>query len=153
MLKLNKFKAIIKKCLGYTVSSKRCSISHSGTEFEVQMWAVSEFIASKIIPVTGCHPFPLTELSLMVAAVIYLKPDYIFEWGTNIGKSARIFYETCSFFGINSQIHSIDLPDDHKHCEHPGSERGIFVRKISEVKLHQGDGAETAIRIGNDIDF
>jgi cephalosporin hydroxylase len=84
---------------------------------------------------------------LMVAAVCRLKPTHIFEWGTNIGKSARIFYETCNALGIDTEIHSIDLPDDVEHVEHPGAKRGILVKNIKAVKLHLGDGLDTSLRI------
>ena len=60
-------------------------------EFEVNNWIISEFIVEKLVPVVGVHPFPLDELSLMTAAVCRFQPELIFEWGTNIGKSARIF--------------------------------------------------------------
>lgn len=117
------------------------------TEFEVDNWAISEFIVSKLVPVSGVHPYPISELNLMVAAVCRFKPQQVFEWGTNIGKSARIFYETGKHFGIPLHIHSIDLPDDVEHGEHPHSNRGHLVKGCTGVTLHQGDGLETAINL------
>ena len=117
------------------------------SEFEVNNWIISEFILKKIIPVVGIHPFPLNELSLMVATVCRLNPTHIFEWGTHIGKSARIFYETADHFKINCQIHSIDLPDEIGHIEHPKANRGKLVRRIKQVILHQGDGLEVSLKI------
>ena len=116
-------------------------------EFEVNNWDISSFILRKIIPVAGVHPFPLSELSLMVAAVAWSNPTHIFEWGTHIGKSARIFYETCKFLKIDTQIHSIDLPDDIDHDEHPHKTRGKLVRGKKNVFLHQGDGVDTSLRL------
>ena len=116
-------------------------------EFEVNNWIVSEFIIDKLLPVVGFHPFPINEQMLMVATVCRLKPTHIFEWGTNVGKSARIFHETCSGFSIKTEIHSIDLPDDINHIEHPKNERGKFVKGIKEVTLHRGDGVKTALQI------
>lgn len=115
--------------------------------FEVDGWALSEFVLSKIVPVAGVHPFPLQELMLMVSAVSRLRPPLIFEWGTNIGKSARIFYETCRHFRIPCQIHSVDLPDDEEHVEHPREKRGYLVRGLPIVLLHQGDGLEVSLRL------
>lgn len=117
------------------------------TQFEVDNWLISDFLVKKLIPVVGTHPYPIMELSLMVAAVCRLKPNVIFEWGTNIGKSARIFYETGKRFGIPLVIHSIDLPDDLEHQEHPRSRRGRMVRGYSGVALHQGDGLTKTIEL------
>lgn len=116
-------------------------------KMEIDNWLASEFILRKLVPITGIRPFPLDEQMLMVAAVCWIKPTHIFEWGTHVGKSARIFYEISSYFNINSEIHSIDLPDDKEHIEHPKNSRGIFVRNVSRVQLHQGDGLELSLSI------
>jgi len=113
---------------------------HKAAKFEVNNWATSDFIVNKLVPIVGFHPFPLDELMLMTSAVVYFKPEYIFEWGTNIGKSARIFHEIAEHFKVNTEIHSIDLPDDVFHGEHPKDNRGKMVRGIAKVKLHQADG-------------
>lgn len=117
------------------------------SEFEVNNWLISEFVLKKIIPILGIKPYPINELLLMVAAVCRLKPLYIFEWGTHVGKSTRIFYETCAYFNIKTIIHSVDLPDDIEHIEHPKDQRGKLVRGFDQVILHQGDGLNTAIEI------
>jgi len=121
------------------------------SEFEVNNFIISEFVAEKLFPITGAIPFPLSELMLMTAAVCRFKPDVIFEWGTNIGKSARVFYEITKAFNIDSEIHSIDLPDDISHNEHPKEKRGIMVKGLNKVHLHQGDGVTKAIEIYNSI--
>jgi cephalosporin hydroxylase len=128
-------------------SSKLPIRAHGGVEFEVDGWALSEFVLKKIVPVSGVHPFPLQELMLMCAAVCRLQPSVIFEWGTNIGKSARIFFETTEHYGVPCQIHSIDLPDNVSHVEHPHEQRGVMVRGLNRVQLHQGDGLETSLAI------
>jgi cephalosporin hydroxylase len=120
---------------------------HAGREFEVCLWDISEFIIKKLVPLVGVHPFPLTELSLMTSAVCRLRPSHIYEWGTNIGVSARIFYETVAYFHLHCAIHTIDLPDDVGHAEHPGRRRGALVRKIKDVHMHQGDGVTTALAL------
>lgn len=117
------------------------------TEFEVNNWILSEFIVEKLYPVVGACPFPVSELLLMTSAVCYFKPTHIFDWGTHIGKSARIFHETSKYFRINAEIHSIDLPEDVEHVEHPHDERGKMVRSIPEVKLHLGDGLTKSLEI------
>jgi len=126
----------------YANASKNADCS----EFEVNNWIVSEFIVDRLVPIVGTHPFPLTELTLMSASVVRFRPKAIFEWGTHIGKSARIFYETARAFDIACQVHSFDLPDDVEHVEHPHEQRGELVRGLP-VKLYQEDGVTGALRI------
>jgi len=116
-------------------------------EFEINKWVLSQFVVNKLVPVVGVHPFPIDELLLLAAAVTKIKPTHIFEWGTNIGKSARVFFETGKFFNIATDIHSIDLPDNAPHAEHPGARRGRLVRGLQGVTLHTGDGLDTAMHL------
>ncbi len=118
-----------------------------GNQFEVNSWQLSELIVERVVPVVGVHPFPLNELLLMSGAVSWFRPKLIFEWGTHLGKSARVFYEVTEGLGLKTQIHSIDLPDEIEHGEHPREKRGEFVRSIKRVTLHQGDGLDTALSI------
>ena len=117
----------------------------NATEFEVNNWIISDFIVERLVPVVGVRPFPLNELMLMSATVCRFKPEFIFEWGTNIGKSARLFYEVTKAFNIKCEIHSIDLPDDVYHNEHPQKKRGMMVKGLKEVTLHQADGLECSL--------
>jgi hypothetical protein len=121
------------------------------SEFEVNNWIVSEFIVDTLIPIVGVHPFPLNELVLMVSAICRLQPDHIVEWGTHLGKSARIFYETSKHFGLDIEVHSVDLPDEMVHQEHPGQQRGMLVKGLRGVHLHQGDGLTVCFEIHNRI--
>lgn len=126
-------------------------IKNSSSErLEVDNWELSKFVLEKLVPVVGYRPFPLNELILMSSAVAYFRPTIIFDWGTHIGKSPRIFYEACRAFEIEAEIHSIDLPDNEEHVEHPGEERGKLVKNLEEVSLHQGDGVDTALKILKD---
>jgi len=115
--------------------------------FEVNNWTVSEFVLSRLVPLVGCLPFPLSEQMLLTAAVCRARPSHILEWGTNIGVSARIFHEILQAFSIEAEIHSVDLPDGEIHGEHPGRERGRLVRGIPQVRLHQGDGLAVSLGI------
>lgn len=119
----------------------------NGSEFEVNNWILSEFILRKIIPLVRAHPYPLNELMMMTGAICRFQPTHVFEWGTNIGASARIFHETACHFKIPMEIHSIDLPMDVHHSEHPGSSRGRLVRGRTGVFLHLGDGLDTSVAI------
>lgn len=121
------------------------------SEFEVDNWIISEFVMKELVPIVGIHPYPINELMLMTGALCVLKPTYIFEWGTHLGKSARIFYETAKHFSIPCEIHSVDLPDNVKHKEHPRQNRGIFVRDIPQVRLYQGDGLNISLALHKNI--
>ena len=117
------------------------------SEFEVDNWAISRFVIAKLAPNVGVHPFPLNELMLIVAAVCRTRPGQIFDWGTNIGKSARIFYECTTHYRIDAEIHSTDLSDDVGHAEHPHHQRGKLVRGLPRVHLYLGDGVQTSLEI------
>lgn len=132
--------------------SKDPIVNDTSTELEVNINQLSSFIIKDLLPIIGVSPFPITELLLMSSAVVKLKPNYIFEWGTHLGISARIFHEICKKYDINVTVHSIDLPDDIKHIEHPGEKRGIKVKGIKNVILHQGDGLDTALKIANKLE-
>jgi cephalosporin hydroxylase len=119
--------------------------------FEINKWTLSEFVVKKLVPVVGIHPFPLDELMLMAGALCRFRPAYVFEWGTNIGKSARIFYETAKAFSISAHVHSIDLPDDVSHVEHPKNDRGKLVRGLSGVTLHQADGLTHSFKLLDEL--
>lgn len=135
----------LKKLLGFPSNPSRPNIRDPAmnvhcSEFEVDNWTISGFVVETLVPIVGVHPFPLNELALMVAAVCRLKPDHIVEWGTHLGKSARVFYETARHFELTVAIHSVDLPDDSTHQEHPGRQRGMLVTGLEGVHLYQGDG-------------
>jgi hypothetical protein len=104
---------------------------------------IGQFVCRKLVSVVGTSPFPPNELMLMCAAMLWLRPSLVVEWGTNIGVSARIWQEINIHYELGANIHSIDLPDSVQHCEHPGNRRGILVRGLP-VHLHQGDGPEVA---------
>jgi hypothetical protein len=146
LFSLNSFKFISKKIKPSFKNRINLAKNAECAYYEVDNWELSEFIVKKIIPITGYRPFPLNELLLLVGSVIRFQPDAIFEWGTHIGKSARVFYEAKKYFKISCQIHSIDLPDDVFHAEHPHDSRGYLV-KGKDVILHLGDGIETSLAL------
>jgi hypothetical protein len=118
-----------------------------GSEFEVDLWTLSDFVLDAIVPVVGTHPYPLNELLLMTAAACRLKPSVVFDWGTHIGASARIFYECDKAFNLGYEIHSVDLPPNASHVEHPGLEHGRLVRGLAKVHLHRGNGVKVALDV------
>jgi cephalosporin hydroxylase len=130
-----------------TAHSRASTPIERGSEFEVDNWEISTFIVKRLIPLVGVRPYPLNELMLMVGAVAYFKPSHVFEWGTHIGKSARIFFETARRFDIELDVHTVDLPGSVDHVEHPGLARGKMVRGLPDVFLHQGDGLSRSMEI------
>jgi cephalosporin hydroxylase len=115
--------------------------------FEIDNWVVSDFVVRDLVPLVGLRPYPLNELCLMVGAVCRFKPGLVFDWGTHVGKSARIFYEATRRFKVDAVVHTIDLPGAADHAEHPGRRRGQLVRDIEGVHMHLGDGISEALAI------
>ena len=132
-------------------SSQEVAINNNSSELEVNINRLTSFILKDLVPIVGLSPYPISEQILMASAVVSLKPDYIFEWGTHLGVSARIFHEICNKYQIDAIIHSIDLPDNIDHIEHPRSNRGIKVKGISNVNLHQGDGLDKSLEIAGNL--
>lgn len=130
-----------------SISRSNPAKNATSSDFEVDTWAVSDFVVKSLVPVVGSHPFPLHELMLMVATICRFEPAEIFEWGTHIGKSARIFADCAAHYGIDADVHSTDLPDDASHAEHPRQKRGMFVRGTPRVHLHQGDGLDVSLEL------
>jgi len=141
-------KSLIKKLVfRLTHSATEAAPNPGGTEYEVNNWVLSEFVLKRLVPVVGTHPYPLHELMLMAGAVCRFQPTHVFEWGTNVGSSARVFFETGRQFRLPLEIHSIDLPPEIDHVEQPGSSRGRLVRNKPGVSLHLGDGLDTSLSI------
>ena len=107
----------------------------------------SKFVVESLVARVGHWPYPPGELQLMTIALLWWQPDMIFEWGTNLGNSARIFHWIAEAFDINTQIHSIDLPPDVSHAENVRELRGLLVGDFSDVHLHLGDGVNKAIEL------
>jgi cephalosporin hydroxylase len=120
-----------------------------GDIFEVDLWILSRFLIDRVVPLLGIHPYPLNEQLLMVAAVCRIQPGVVFDWGTHIGASARLFHECRKAFDLVYDIHSIDLPPDVSHIEHPGARHGRLVRGLAGVHLHRGDGVAVALEQWN----
>lgn len=100
---------------------------------------LDRFVLEKILPKTGLL-YPLAEISLMALVVDRVRPTHIFEWGTNIGGSARIFHTITEVLQMDTEIHTWDLPEDVPHGQHPGKDHGKLARGLSRVHFHREDG-------------
>jgi cephalosporin hydroxylase len=107
----------------------------------------SKFVAESLLPRAGHWPYPPGELQLMTVVMLWRQPDVIFEWGTNLGNSARIFHWIAEAFEIDTEIHSIDLPPETSHVQNIRELRGVLVRGFSDVHLHLGDGVNKALEL------
>lgn len=145
---------MIKNLLNFNKSIDLSLPLPQGTKLlpELNKWQVSDFVIKQLLPVVSTKPFPLDELMLMTSAMVWTKPKFVFEWGTHVGKSARIFYEISRYFRLDSIIYSVDLPDDIDHVEHPKSQRGKLVRGLKNVILLQGDGVDEALAKLDELD-
>ncbi len=106
--------------------------------------AVADLIAAIELPGYGRD-----EVTFMADTILAARPQAIFEWGTNRGSSARIFHETVTAAGLACTICSVDLPDVPEgqpppHREHPGAQRGLFVKHLP-VTLLEGDGLDESV--------
>ena len=111
---------------------------------EADVTALDRFVLEKILPAGGLL-YPLAELSLMALVVDRVKPTHILEWGTNIGGSAKAFHVITEALGLETAIHTWDLPEEVSHGQHPGAEHGKLARGLSRVHFHREDGLVGAL--------
>lgn len=124
-------------------------ISKEGSIFEVDCWVLSEILLDRVIPKIGISPYPLNEQMLMAAAIAFVKPKIIIEWGTHVGISARLFWEVKKALSLNCQIYTIDSMNPN-HPEFPGAKRGIYLHK-TDIKQLTGDGVVIASKLLENI--
>lgn len=127
----------------FTKKYRNPTVNLECKKFEVNNWIVSDFVLKRLVPLVKTKPYPLDELMLITGTVCRFKPTHIFEWGTHLGKSARIFYEITKSFHINSEIHSIDLRS--------GIFKGLYIKNIKGINLYQGDGLDVSISLYKNI--
>jgi len=111
---------------------------------EADTAALDRLVLEKVIPQTGLL-YPFAEISLMALVVDRARPTHIFEWGTNIGGSAKIFHAITEAFGWNTEIHTWDLPEGISHGQHPGKEHGKLAQGLTRVHFHREDGLTGAL--------
>lgn len=88
------------------------------------------------------------EVMFMAHWLERAQPTHVFEWGTNRGSSARIFWEAQSVLGLEYEIHTIELPlaEAFRDRDHPGVAVGFYVQDLA-VHLHEGDGLRVSLEL------
>lgn len=146
---IRKALSLVKKQFRAEGTSQEIEIKRFGASVyplpEADKWGLSEFVIQRLIPIVGVRPYPLDELLLMCSTISYFQPDFIVEWGTHYGASARVFFEVVHFLSLRAEIHSVDLPLEVEHVENIKNEaaRGVLVKGLP-VHLHIGDGLTVA---------
>lgn len=124
--------------------------------FHASMSILVEKIVTQILEMGLVLPYPAAEVSLMAAAMVHARPDFVFEWGTNSGCSARVFFESSELLGLKTVIHSTDLSEDMMSKEtfqqiREGRGEKVRGRRFREtVHLHVGDGLNESMRVWED---
>ena len=111
---------------------------------EADAGQLDNFVLEKILPKTAL-PYPFAEISLMALVVDRVKPTHIFEWGTSIGSSAKIFHHITESLGMDIPIHTWDLPEDISHGQHPGEDHAKLAKGLARVHFHRDDGLRGAL--------
>jgi cephalosporin hydroxylase len=108
---------------------------------------VSEKLVSKLRR-AGVLGYTKQEIMFIYETMDTLQPDFLCEWGTNVGHSARIFHEARAALGLDCELHSVDSLEEPPilRSADAGRSRGSMVAGLP-VKLHVGDGAVTAIAL------
>jgi hypothetical protein len=87
------------------------------------------------------------EVLFMAKTMRDLRPGVVFEWGTNVGASARIFREAASVLGFSCEVHTFELPAELAALDrdHPGERLGLHSGGVPGIWHHFGDGLYSAL--------
>lgn len=86
------------------------------------------------------------EVAFIAKTLLKLQPSHVFEWGTNVGASARIFHEVTRLAGIRSTVHTWEHPDMTTR-DHPGHRHAELVDGIATVIPYIGEGLIGALSL------
>lgn len=80
------------------------------------------------------------EIRFIAETVGALRPTHIYEWGTNVGASARIFHEAAP----KALVTTVEHPDDQTY-DHPGHRYGLWCEGFDRIEMLWGDGVTVAL--------
>lgn len=112
--------------------------------------AISLIDNSNFFDFQNVSPFPRHEKIFMVYTVLLHNPDVIFDWGTHLGVSARIFHEIKQFTSLKYDVHTTDVRSKYGHPERPISDLGKYIEEAKEAKevtQHFGDGVTVSLKL------
>eukprot|EP00802_Teleaulax_amphioxeia_P004375 Tamp_04379.p1 GENE.Tamp_04379~~Tamp_04379.p1 ORF type:complete len:346 (+),score=24.92 Tamp_04379:2179-3216(+) len=114
-----------------------------------------------LLDLENSQTYPPHELALMVSAMVHARPDFVLEWGTNIGVSSRVFVEAAEMLGLATQVHTFDVKTQQKtgstgwvanarKCQ--GNEEREYFKEYKIfgkpcVHMHIGDGLDGAFAV------
>ena len=92
------------------------------------------------------------EVEFFGSVLERFRPTHVFEWGTNVGASARLFYEAALEFGYECEVHTVELPDSLSHLDrdHPGHRHGQWIEGLS-IHAHRGLGLTLSMQLWVDL--
>lgn len=81
-----------------------------------------------------------------------LRPTHVFEWGTNVGASARLFHEASLELNYKCEVHTVEIPDDLALLDrdHPGQRYGQWIEGLP-IHTHRGFGLIESIRLHKEL--
>lgn len=152
---INRYKEIIE------FSLKHSDKKPYNLNFDMYLSYYASIISSDLIKKNNPNetnffwPYSPTQLQIFSSVLMTFRPEIIFEWGTNQGKSALIFSLISDLLKLKTEIHTIDLPKNIDHHENlRGNEekkRGIFIKNKKNVIMHEGDGVTEAIKLKKNL--
>lgn len=81
------------------------------------------------------------EVRFFAETIETYRPTHVFEWGTNVGASARIFHE----IGHGLQVITVEHPDDQTF-DHPGHRYGLWCDGFEpHIYMLKGDGVSVSL--------
>lgn len=86
------------------------------------------------------------EVALVYDTLWRYGPDFICEWGTNVGHSARLFHDAAELLHLDCEIHSVEISPEVE------GGRGVMVAD-RDVVLHVGDGPTVGLALCRDAGF
>jgi hypothetical protein len=89
------------------------------------------------------------EVGFMADTLRLYRPSHVFEWGTNRGSSARIWFEAAQLLELDCVVHTFELPIwlAYLSPEHPGVDWAQQIRDVPAVQAHRGDGGFAAVSL------
>ena len=96
----------------------------------------------------GVKGYTDEEVDFVLETMERLQPDFICEWGTGVGHSARMFHEARVELGLDCEIHSVEAghPVPVLRETEQGLKCGHYVLGLP-VELYRGDGVTEALNL------